>query len=194
MRSLLMAASVFIGANSYASSIVASGNKITKTYSVRGIENVEVNGYFKVNMTKGSASNLKIKGDDNLVPHIKVEANSKKLKVYLNLDYESPIPFEVNFSSSKLREYKANGNVNASINGYDEKEIDISVSGNSLVNLQKTIVDHLSLELVGKNEAILGEVTTLTGDISKGLNSVSIPRKTDVSGLRKSVPSTIIYR
>lgn len=170
---------------SFATKVVGSGKRVDKEYKLSNVNQVAVNGFFEVHVTKGTTNKLKINSDSNLLPYIKVEEKSGTLKIYLNLDYDEVKPHKVNLQLKSLASYHSQGKAKVSLHNFDEKKLEVKLTGNCELHMNDSNVESLSLDLIGNNRLTLGKVNSVSGDISKGYNTLVAQKGTDLSKLKK---------
>ena len=121
---------VSVGCNfSFGPSLRGSGVAKTESREATGFSAIEVGNAIEVEATIGSATDLIVTGDDNILPHLKTEVVGDTLKIYADTSYSSDLGIKVTVAVSDLKE--------------------LSGSGASLIKLTGVTGEHFSLELSG---------------------------------------------
>lgn len=110
------------------SGVVGNGHVITESRSVDDFGILEIAGGFDVTWKSGPPA-LSLTAEDNVLPHIKTEAMSGKLKVRLDNQVQPSRPIKLAVSSSALRSTYLAGAVSLAADGIEGPSLDIISSG-----------------------------------------------------------------
>src|SRR6187402_734599 len=99
---LVFLSALFITASGTAQNkIKGNGKVITEKRTTAGYDEINVSGFFDVVLVSGTEGAISIQGEENILPHIKVETEGNVLKIYSekNVSLETKnivvtVPFE----------------------------------------------------------------------------------------------------
>lgn len=154
--------------------IKGNGKMVTEKRTTTEYDEIKVSGWFDVDLVSGTEGKITIKGEENLLPYIKIEVEKNVLKIYTEKNK--------NISTSK--------NQSIVITVPFEKITAVSLSGSGDVKTKNTIKsDQFSAKLKGSGDLNLDvEATTLdfemsgSGDIVLKGNSQSFTTTLSGSG------------
>jgi hypothetical protein len=109
--------------------VVGSGMVTTATRTVGSFKAVQLDGSFDADITIGKQSQLKISGEDNIVPLVKTEVKGDTLRIYLEGSFTTHEPLKVTFSVPELRNASLNGSGDVAIHSYRGKELTLDIKG-----------------------------------------------------------------
>lgn len=159
--------------------VTGNGKIVTETRNTSDYDSVKISGSFDVDLVSGREGTISIKGEENLMPYIKVEVEDHVLKIYTQKNtsirkskrVQITVPFEkiseVSLAGSgdiqtknniKSDTFKAklsgSGNFNL---GVDSNDFDLSLSGSGNVRLKGT-ADNFSTKLSGSGDIDAGDL------------------------------------
>jgi hypothetical protein len=158
---LLMAGPWLIGPVSYAPAevsssngppLVGSGTAATEARKVSEFAEISVSSAIKLDVTIGSAAEIAVTADDNLLPHVITEVTSDRLKIYVDQGYQSKLGVHVQMSAPELRGLRGSGAVKTTVTNASGERFRLGLSGASGCKW-KGEVDALAMKLDGGSDA-----------------------------------------
>lgn len=155
--------------------IKGNGNVITDTRTTGDYDSIKISGFFDVNLVAGKEGKISIKGEENLLPYIKVEVEDNALKIYVerytNIRPTSGKSIEIVVPFEKISELSlaGSGNIQSKdiiksdkfsikLSGsgdfnlpVDVNNLELSVSGSGNINLKGT-ADNFTTKLSGSGD------------------------------------------
>ncbi|MFQ5749757.1 MAG: head GIN domain-containing protein [Planctomycetota bacterium] len=149
---LLLAGALALGSGACSMSpfsIRGSGVAASEERTVGGFQRLSIGGSARVHITVGPPVSLRIRTDDNLLPHVITEVEGDTLKVHMESgSYNFRLPLEVTLSVPDLHGFSVSGSARAQITGLHGGEFSVSTSGSSRVQADGT-VDRLKVGISG---------------------------------------------
>ena len=118
--------------------VTGSGNVTSESRTVGRFNGVRIGGAFKVVLTKGSTSALKIEAEDNILPKIEtyVEGGTLVIKLRDNWSFNTRGPMRAYITFTDLQSLDISGAVTATCEGTIEADrFTLDASGASNINL-----------------------------------------------------------
>lgn len=119
--------------------IVGSGKLATVTKQVGSFKAVELEGSMDAEITIGKASGITIQGDDNIVPHVKLEIKNGSLRIGMEKgSYSTTKSLKVTFSVPDLEAASLNGSGDLTVHGLHSESLSLAVNGSGNVKADGT--------------------------------------------------------
>jgi hypothetical protein len=132
--------------------LVGSGTAETESREVEEFAEISVSGAIKLDVTIGEATEIAVTADNNILPHVKTEVVSKRLKIYVDESYSSKLGVKVKMTALALRGLRASGACKTSVNNASGERFRLGLSGGSDCRWQGE-VDALALKFDGGSHA-----------------------------------------
>ncbi|MBZ4035006.1 DUF2807 domain-containing protein [Flavobacterium sp. 17A] len=204
---LLLACIMLLSVSSNAQSkINGNGKVITQTRTTGDYDGIKVAGFFDVDLVAGKEGKITIKGEENLLPLIKVEVEGNELKVYvekgtqirtsMGKKIEMTIPFEkisaLTLSGSgdvRTKNKITSDNFSAKLSGsgnfdldVDSKSLDLALSGSGDVAL-KGKADSFTSKISGSGNVNASNLKSKTADVTvSGSGNSVVSCDTSITG------------
>ncbi|HVT12957.1 MAG TPA: head GIN domain-containing protein [Fimbriimonadaceae bacterium] len=133
LAAALLSGCEVIGGLSSGQQIVGSGKSTTISKHVASFKRVEITGSMDAEITIGKASDIRIEGDDNIVPHVTCVVKNDTLMIGMdNGSYSTHGRIKVSFAVPSLEGVGLTGSGDVDLRGYhgDGLSVDLSGSGN----------------------------------------------------------------
>jgi hypothetical protein len=138
-----------------------SGNLINQTKSVKGVNDVSVDGTGTLIIQQGNQESLTIQAEDNIIPHIQSNVNGKTLS--LSYDTNTPIPTKtVKFflTVKDLSSISISGAGKVESSGFKTKNLIVSINGAGEGNMSGLNINKLTVNLSGAGKMTMAGTTT----------------------------------
>jgi len=130
-------------------SIRGSGVAASEERPVGAFQKLSIGGSARVHITVGPSVSVRIRTDDNLLPHVVTEVEGDTLKVHMESgSYRFRVPLEVTVSVPDLHGFSVGGSARAEITGLHGGGFSISIAGSGRVQAAGT-VDQLQVGISG---------------------------------------------
>ena len=172
--------------------VKGNGNVISEKRTTSEYERISVTGFFDVELVSGKEGNITIKGEENLLPHIKIEVVNQELKIttdknkYISTSNGKNIVITIPFESINQVSLTGSGNISTKNTiTSDSFAAKLTGSGDLKLNVEaKNIEINLNgsgdIVLIGKTDNITS-ILNGSGDI-KASAMKSTNAKVTVSG------------
>lgn len=117
------------------SGVQGSGNAKQETRNVSSFSKIEVGNAINAEVTVGSAYNVSVEADDNLLSHVKTEVNGDTLKIYTEDSISTKTNINVKISMPELKKIDASGASKVNITGVTADSLELKASGASKVTV-----------------------------------------------------------
>jgi hypothetical protein len=134
--------------------IVGSGNAEAESRDVGEFAEISVSSAIKLDVTVGPAISVSVTADDNILPHVKTELISDRLKIYVDESYSSKLGVKVKLTAPALHGLRASGAAKTSVTDASGERFRLGLSGGSECRWQGE-VDALALKLDGGSRATI---------------------------------------
>lgn len=138
-----------------------SGNVINQTKSVKGVNDVSLDGTGTLIIQQGNQESLTIQAEDNIIPHIQSNVNGKKLS--LSYDTNTPIPTKtVKFYLivKDLSSISISGAGKVETGGLKTQNLVISTNGAGEGNMSSLNINKLTVNLSGAGKMTMAGTAT----------------------------------
>jgi hypothetical protein len=133
--------------------LAGSGSAATEMREVEEFAEVSVSSAIKLDVTIGPAVSISMTADDNILPHVKTEVISDRLKIYVDESYSSKLGVKVQLTAPALRGLRASGAAKTRVTGASGERFRLGLSGASGCKWQGE-VDALAFKADGGSRAI----------------------------------------
>ncbi len=119
---------------------------------------VQVTGFFDVEVAVGSASEVILSGDSNLLQYVRTEVRDGSLELSMEpgrYDFEEPLRVQVLMPD--LRALTISGSGDVSVGGVDREAVSFTITGSGDLEVEGR-VDSATIVCSGSGEADLGEL------------------------------------
>jgi hypothetical protein len=149
--------------------VKGNGKIVSETRNTADYDAIKVSGSFDVDLVSGKEGNISIKGEENLLPFVKVEVEENTLKIYMksntNIRRSQKIYITVPFEKISELNLSGSGNIQTK-NDIKNDKISASLSGSGNFNLSINSND-LDLNLSGSgNVRLKGNAANFTSKLS----------------------------
>ena len=131
--------------------LVGSGNVETESRDVGEFAEISVSS-IKLGVTIGPEISISVTADDNILPHVKTEVISDRLKIYVDESYSSKLGVKVQLAAPTLRGLRASGAAKTTVTGAGGERFRLGLSGASGCKWQGE-VDALAFKADGGSHA-----------------------------------------
>lgn len=109
--------------------VVGSGKLGSDSRKVDAFTGVRLEGAMDADIKIGSQSEIKIEGDDNIVPLVMTEVKDGTLRIYTQGNISTKKGIKVTFTVPELNDASVNGSGNITIKDYRGKDLTIAING-----------------------------------------------------------------
>lgn len=186
---LIILGALFITATGHAqwSKIKGNGKIVTEKRTTAGYDEISVSGFFDVVLVSGKEGGITIKGEENLLPYIKVEVKDNILKIYteknINISTKESIVLTVPFEQISAISLSGSGDVKSK-NTIVAKNLKAKLSGSGDLTLDVKATE-FEAHLSGSGDVVISgsadnfiSKTSGSGDVD-AVNLIA--KKADVS-------------
>jgi len=141
-----------------------SGNVISQTKDVKGVNQVSLNGIGTIVLEQGDQESLTIEAEDNILPHIQSKVDGDKLSISYDTNTPSPTK-DVKFylTVKDMNSISISGAGKIQSNGFNTQTMTISMDGAGAGNMAGLNLEKLTVNLAGAGKMVLtGKVTEQT--------------------------------
>lgn len=165
--------------------VVGSGKVSSVSRHVGSFKSVKVDGSMDAVITIGKQSDLKIEGDDNVVPLVKTEIQGNTLRIYTEKGFSSQHGLKVTFTVPVLEGASLNGSGDIDVHNYQGSALDLAINGSGDIkasghagklsasirgsgdmNLYDLIAGDASVSIAGSGNANVNVTGNLDGSIA----------------------------
>ncbi len=132
--------------------LVGSGNAATEAREVEEFTEISVSTAIKLDVTVGPAIAIAVTADDNILPHVKTEVVSGRLKLYVDTSCSSKLGVKIQLATPALRGLRGSGAAKITVADASGERFRLGLSGASQCRW-KGGVDALVLKIDGGSQA-----------------------------------------
>ncbi len=154
------------GCVSFQPGLDGSGRVVTEPRHVTGFDQIDIEDSFDVEITVGPAYDVRIAGDDNLLPYVRTEVRGRTLHVEETREFDPTDDIRITISTPELTGLSSSGSSDVRATGVRASGFDASVSGSGRLVADGDFGD-LSASVSG-SEALLMRGTA--DDIDAGIS------------------------
>lgn len=163
LSTALLSGLLFFSVSLSAQTIRGSGNIQSQTRETGNFNSISSAGIFKIIITQGNSTAVKVETDDNILPYVitEVQGNELKLETKSNVNLKPSKEVDVYITVNKLDNVLISGACSLeSTNTLKQYQLDFNLSGTSNLNLDLD-VKRLSTSISGTGNATFkGKSTT----------------------------------
>ena len=137
----------FVGCRNW-NGIRGSGNVEEESRNIDSFEVLEVSGAFKVRVTLGEETSLKISGDDNLLKYVKTRNKGNRLEISTRKNINPRKEMRITITNPSLNKLEVSGANEVGIRNISTENFDVEISGACSVGL-KGDTESLSIDMSG---------------------------------------------
>lgn len=196
---------VVYGCKMYNGRDVQEGDRVTKTYEISDFTKLDVSNAFEITVKVGGKASLKITGDENILPYIRVKNKENELEIGFennrhnignilveitvenleSVDLSGACKIKVEGISTDSFELDMSGSSSGELSG-KVKKFEIDLSGATKLDASQLISEAVEIEASGASNAEIYAVSSVDAETS-GASNITIygdPEKvkTDISG------------
>ena len=127
--------------------LAGSGIQKTKEVEIPPFSRLSLNGRMQVSVKVGGHQALEIKGDDNIIGHVRARLENGVMTIDTDVPVKGKMPLELRLGAAKLESISVSGVTNVRIEGLAAKDFTANTTGVSKVIAEGTAD---SLTLTGK--------------------------------------------
>jgi len=147
-----------------------SGNVVNQTKSVKGVNDVSLDGTGTLIIQQGNQESLIIQAEDNIIPHIQSNVNGKNLS--LGYDTNTPISTKTvkyYLTVKDLSSISISGAGKVETGGFKTQNLIISINGAGEGNMSNLNINKLTVNLSGADKMTMAgtatdQTITISGD------------------------------
>ncbi|MGH7588778.1 MAG: head GIN domain-containing protein [Gemmatimonadota bacterium] len=140
-----------------------SGARISETRAVESFDRVDVSGDFEVRITGGTATGLRLEGDDNLLPLLETRVVGSTLQVRSERRLRPKRRILIEIGAPSLAGVESSGSSDVRVTGVRSPVFDADVSGSGSLHTEGSF-GRLSTTVSGSG-SVTGEGTAETIDV-----------------------------
>jgi Putative auto-transporter adhesin, head GIN domain len=134
--------------------LVGSGNAATEAREVEEFAEISASSAITLDVTVGPAVAIAVTADDNILPHVKTEVVSGRLKLYVDESYSSKLGVKIQLAAPELRGLRGSGAVKTTVTDASGERFRLGLSGASECRW-KGEVDALALKVDGGSHTVV---------------------------------------
>ncbi len=191
--------------------IKGSGIRKSEERDPAVFDSIEVNGIFDVFITFGQKQQMKITGDENILPHIATEVAHGKLLIHATKSFTTKIPLTITLKVKQLRQIKATGSTSIETSDIESRNLVIKAEGASEIHISgkaetleisasdagrieagKLLAENAKVYLAGSGEAAVHVRHKLYTEISEAASLICYGKPLQVSKRISEAGSLVI--
>jgi hypothetical protein len=149
--------------------ITGSGNQVSESRPVSGVESVELAIPARLEIQQGSAETLTVKADDNVLPYLTTDVRGGKLVIRYQpqVEVHPKQPPQITLTVKDLNGVQVSSSGTMQIGSITTKDFDLSLSSSGSIDIQELKADDITAHLSSSgNITLQGEANTLNLDVS----------------------------
>lgn len=166
---LSSAAVLLLGGPAWAERVNGSGNVIDETRTVADFTKIDVGAGIQVRVDAGPRSALGVRGEDNILPHVRTEVRNGTLVIGFERDFSvrTHAPVQVVLSMPALDGLSASGGSRLDVSTPTRDSLSIASSGGAHVHIAAAVRPRaLAIEASGGSDVTVDGVSTGAANIS----------------------------
>jgi uncharacterized protein YabE (DUF348 family) len=145
--------------------------------AVDDFHSIKVLGSVNVNYRRAKDVQVAVTGDQNLLPIITTKVSNGILTIDSTKNYQTQLPLTVELSSPKLSDVSLDGSGDMSLQGLNDKALNLNISGSSNVTADGT-VERLVIRIGGSGDVNAKSLESEQADVSiTGSGDISVTAK-----------------
>jgi hypothetical protein len=141
------------------SSIKGSGTAVNEERKIDYVSKVVVKGNFKVDITCGETTNLKVEAEDNILPLIETKVEDEKLTIKSLQNLTNLREIRIVLTTHTLTELDCEGKNTITIKGLNSDDFDLNIDGENEVAVEGK-VDNFSTTIDGESKLLAKDLLT----------------------------------
>src|ERR1043166_3918428 len=158
--------------------VEGSGNIVSEERALNNFTGIQSEGSFDLVITQENNQKLVVKTDDNIMPFVKTEVSSGKLRIYFSerFHYYQPTSLKVYISAALIEKLHILGSGTAqATNQIKAKKLQYSVTGSGKISLS-VLAENIETTITGSGTIDLeGSATSAKHNISGSGNLNALP-------------------
>lgn len=151
-----------------------SGVPATVTHELPAFSRVRVSGAMDLVVTRGPTTPVEVSGDDNILPHLRIEVDGETLVVEPRHGISPRSPIVVRASTPSLEGIEVSGASCVSVHDLHSNSLEIDASGASDVRVRGHSV-RVVVESSGASDVDLSELVTRTAEVeASGASDIDV--------------------
>lgn len=150
-RSLVLVLAVAACNLSLGGGTVGSGTPAKETRAVSGFDSIHVSGSIDVAVQVGTPASLEVRGDDNLLSHVKSEVRGSTLHLSSEGSYTSTLGLSATVTVPSLVSLHDQGSADVVVSGVEGERLEIDNQGSGDLSLAGR-VDALEIDVNGSGD------------------------------------------
>lgn len=166
LPSLLLSSCVVQLGGCGSTNVRGSGLRIAEERQVEHFDRVSISGGFRARIRSGEPHSVVIRGDDNVLEHVRTRLREGRLEVSLqnNVRLRTDEPIELEIALPSLRALAISGSCELDLDGVDTQRFELSVSG-SATGRAAGRVEELAISVSGSARQDLFDLVAQEVDI-----------------------------
>ncbi|WP_281225033.1 head GIN domain-containing protein [Flavobacterium aquiphilum] len=147
---------VFTVATNAQTKVKGNGKVISEKRTTAGYDEINVSGFYDVVLVSGAEGAITIEGEENILPHVKIEVVGNVLKIYNNnvsFDTKKDVTVTVPFEQIKAVSLSGSGDISTK-NTISAPTFKAKLSGSGDLNLDVKSTD-FEMSLTGSGDVVL---------------------------------------
>ncbi len=154
--------------------VSGSGKMTTISKKISPFSMIEVYGGIDLIFRQSSTTEVKIKGDDNLVGLVSAKVSRGRLRISMTESYSTSNPLVVRVSSPRLKSLKVNGSSRVSLEKLNIESLDLDLVGSGDILAEGKVIK-LSILLDGAGDVNAGQLFAQQASVVlKGVGNVEV--------------------
>ena len=184
-----------IGLRAYGDGPTVQGNgeEAMEERSVGDFERLAVQGAFQVQVAIGSPTSVVVRGDENLLQHVRTLVRDGSLEIRQQRNLRPDVPLSIEVRVPSLRSLAVSGSSAVELDGVQEAELELRASGSSVLRARGR-AEHLRAECSGACRLELDELVVETARVELSGSCRAELRTERELSIESSGSSEVVYR
>ncbi len=149
--------------------ITGSGNKVTENRTISGVDRVELAIPATLEIMQGSAEELTVTADDNVLPYLTTNVSGGKLVIRYQpqVQVHTNQPPQITLTVKDLKGVQVSSSGSMQVGSITTGDFDLALSSSGSIDIQELRADDITAELTSTgNITVRGEANKLDLDVS----------------------------
>ena len=149
--------------------ITGSGNKVTENRTISGVDRVELAIPAKLEIKQGSAEDLTVTADDNVLPYLTTNVSNGKLIIRYQpqVQVRPSQPPQISLTVKDLKGVQVSSSGSMQVGSITADDFDLALSSSGSIDIQNLQAANITAELTSSgNITVRGEAKKLNLDVS----------------------------